>query len=113
MAEKTYKPILIDSVKAAVDIEKQRFIGFDGDYCKNNKKAYGVSDTDTEAGQYAPVAINGILLIKTSEAIAIGDPVTSTNDGKAKKRNDPELVNGYALDAATGADEIIRIARGI
>ena len=44
MANKVYKPLLIDSVKAAVDIEQHRFIGFDGNYCPQGAKALGVSD---------------------------------------------------------------------
>ena len=60
---KTYKPLLIDSIKASVDLEKQRFVGFDGNYCQAGKKALGVIDAETEKEQFAPVAINGILLV--------------------------------------------------
>ncbi|HSA05681.1 MAG TPA: DUF2190 family protein [Candidatus Gastranaerophilales bacterium] len=111
--EKTYKPLLMDSIKAAVDIEKQRFINFNGNYCGDKQKAYGVSDVEMEAGQYAPIALNGILLIKTSGVLAVGDKVTSDAVGKAKKAGDADPLNGYALDAASGADEVIRIAKGI
>ena len=112
MAEKTYKPGLMESVKAAADLEKQRFIGFDGNYCGENLKALGVSDIETEAEQYTPVVINGILLVKTAGAITAGDKVASDANGCAVVYATGEI-NGYALDTAAGADEIIRIVRGI
>lgn len=110
--EKLYKPLLMDSIKAEVNIEKQRFIGFDGNYCNANAKALGVSDVEIEQGQFAPVAINGILLIKTAGAITKGSKVASNANGFAIAYTTGE-VNGFALDEAAGAGEIIRIARGI
>ena len=110
--EKTYKPGITESIKAQTDLNKQRFIGFDGNYCGDKQKALGVSDVSTEAGQFAPVVINGILLIKTGGAISVGNKITSNAEGKAKKAAD-DPINGYALDASAGADEIIRIAKGI
>lgn len=112
MAERLYKPLLMDSIKAAVNIDKQRFIGFDGNYCSENQKALGVSDVEMEQGQFAPVAINGILLIKTAGAITAGSKVASDANGYAVSYTVGE-VNGYAMDDAAGADEVIRIARGI
>lgn len=110
--EKLYKPQLTDSIKAAVNIEKQRFIGFDGNYCANNAKALGVSDVETEAGQFTPVALTGILLVKTAGAITKGSKVASNVNGFAVVHITGEI-NGYALDDATAAGDIIRIARGI
>jgi hypothetical protein len=112
MAERLYKPLLIDTVKAAVNLEKQRFIGFDGNYCGANAKAYGVSDVEIKAGQYAPVALFGILLIQTGGAVTAGTKVTSDATGCAVAYTTGEA-NGYALDTAAGAGEVIRIARGI
>jgi len=110
--EKLYKPLLMDSVKAEENIEKQRFIGFDGRYCGNGEKALGVSDVEIEQGQFAPVAINGILLIKTAGVIVKGSKVASNANGFAIAYTTGE-VNGYSLDDAAGSGEIIRIARGI
>lgn len=112
MNEKSYKPILIDSVKVAEDIVKQRFIGFDGKYCMAGAKAYGVSDVGTDAGQYAPVAISGILLVEAGGPIAAGTAITSDNEGKAVSITGTVDVNGYALDSAT-IGQVIRIVRGI
>jgi hypothetical protein len=111
MVEKLYKPILTDSIKAAVNIDKQRFIGFDGNYCTANIKALGVSDVEIESGQFAPVAINGILLVKTAGTISKGSRVASDANGFAVAYTTGE-VNGYSLDDAISG-EIIRIARGI
>jgi len=112
MTERLYKPLLIDTVKAAVNIDKQRFIGFDGNYCGANAKAYGVSDVEIEAGQYTPIALFGILLVQTGGAITAGTKVASDSSGYAIAHTTGEA-NGYALDSATGSGEIIRIIRGI
>lgn len=111
--ERTYKPLLMESILAQTDIEKQRFIGFDGNYCQAGQKALGVSDVETETGQYTPVAINGILLVKTLGNIAVGARITSNAQGYAATAPGQAETNGYALDAASGAGEVIRIARGI
>lgn len=111
MAEKLYKPLLIDSIKAAVNVEKQRYIGFDGNYCAANAKALGVSDVEIEAGQFAPVAVSGILLVKTAGAITKGSKVASDLNGFAVAFTTGES-NGYSLDDSD-AGETIRIARGI
>ena len=63
MAEKTYKPLLIDSVTALADLKQHRFVGLDGNVCQAGAKAYGVCDVDTDAEQYTPVAVSGILLV--------------------------------------------------
>ena len=39
MAEKLYKPLLIDSLKANVDLPKQIFVDFEGNICSAGKKA--------------------------------------------------------------------------
>lgn len=109
---KLYKPVLIDSTLAATNIEKQRFIGFDGNYCQAGKKALGVSDVEIEKGQLAPVGVLGILLIEAGGAIAQGAKVTSDANGKAVAATTNDEVNGWALDGGT-TGEIIRIARGI
>ena len=113
MAQKLYKPLLIDSIKAQVDLPKQRFVGFDGNICLASKKAFGICDVETEKDQFAPIAVNGILLVESGSAITQGGEVTSDNQGRAIAITASEDVNGYALDAATAAGEIIRIVRGI
>lgn len=112
MTNKTYTPLLIQSVKAAADLEQHRFVGFDGNYCAAGAKAYGVSDVSTAKGQLAPVALFGNLLVIAGGAITAGDAVASDSDGKAIKAEGNAIVNGYALDSGIAGDEI-RIVRGI
>lgn len=112
MTERTYRPLLMTTVKAAASLDKQRFIGFDGNYCGANAKALGVCDVEIESGQYAPVAMLGILLVQTAGAITAGGKVASDASGYAVAFSTGES-NGYALDDAAGAGEVIRIARGI
>ena len=101
---KTYTPILIDSVLAAADLQQKRFVGFDGNCCTAGAKALGVVDVTTEKGQYAPVAVLG--------TIAVGDAIASDGEGRAVKVADSAITNGYAKDAGTEGQEI-RIVRGI
>lgn len=112
MTEKLYKPLLIDSVKAEVDIVKQRFISFDGKYCSAGAKAYGVSDVETDAGQFTPVAIIGVLLVEAGGTINAGSAVTSDANGKAVIATGSDAINGYARDSVT-AGQIAGILRGI
>lgn len=112
MTNRTYTPLLIQSIKAGTDLEQHRFIGFDGNYCAAGVKAYGVSDVPTEKGQLVPVAIFGNLLIEVGGTIAAGDAVTSDANGKAVKAQADDEVNGFALDSGVVGQEI-RIVRGI
>ena len=113
MANKLYKPILIDSVKASENVEQYRFIGFDGKHCGAGQKAYGVCDVSTEKEQYAPVGILGIFLVEAALPITASAIVTSNADGLAVTAEDDDAPNGYALDSASAAGDIIRIVRGI
>ena len=109
---KTYTPILIDSVLAAADLQQKRFVGFDGNCCTAGAKALGVVDVTTEKGQYAPVAVLGTLLVEAGGTIAVGDAIASDGEGRAVKVADSAIANGYAKDAGTEGQEI-RIVRGI
>lgn len=118
MANKTYKPLLIDSIEAQADLTEKTFVGFDGNVCGANEKAYGVVDVATEAGQPAPVGVLGTFLVIAGGAITQGTAITSDANGKAvaiAADDDltPDIINGYALDSATEAGEEIRIIRGV
>lgn len=151
---KTNKPGMVESIVAASNLSKFRFVGFDGNYCAANAKALGVSEVDTNLGEYCPVAVSGIVLIETAGAItagaaivasgtgadagkaaaaanlsvssaitssinagatqvtssaANGEIVTSTSVNTISGSVLSQTINGYALDAAAGAGEIIRI----
>lgn len=112
MTYKLYKPLLIESIKVLADIEQNRFVGFDGNYCANGAKAVGVCDVSTEKEQFAPVAIIGSLLVEAGGTINAGDAVTSDNEGKAIVATDSAAINGYAQDSVTIGQKV-RILRGI
>jgi hypothetical protein len=112
MAEKLYKPLLIDSIKATANLPKQRFVDFNGAICTAGAKAYGICDVETDLGQFAPVGVLGIFLVESGGVVTKG-AVTSDATGKAVNLTTTEAVNGYALDEASADGEIIRIIRGI
>lgn len=133
----TEQPILITSVKAAVDISKNFFVSFDGNLCSADAKALGVCNADTSANNEMPVTVKGIALVYSGGAITQGSAVSSDANGKAVAAANfsvsvpsgttgvtsnaaqpdlteagsvlPQAINGYALDAASGADELIRV----
>lgn len=112
MAIKLYKPLLIDSVEAAENIEQNRFIGFDGKYCQEGAKALGICDVSTEKGQLAPVGVFGIFLVEAAANITTGDEIASDINGKAIKAGRSDSINGYSLDTAQSGT-LIRVVRGI
>ncbi len=112
MANKLYKPILIESIKVTNDIQKQRFIDFEGNICTDGKKAFGVSDADISANEYAPIGVLGTFLIEAGGTITAGDAITSDANGKAITVSETKATNGYALDNASEG-EVFRIIRGI
>lgn len=133
---KTYKSALTESIVAAADVVKNRFAGFDGNYCGADKKALGVFEVDTKTGQMAPVIVYGIALIEAAGTFAAGDKLVSDANGKAVKATAvsvsvpvdttpvlsdaaqptlvvaggvlPQETNGDALDAGT-AGAIVRV----
>ena len=107
---KTEQPVLITSIKAAVDLSssKNLFIDFDGDIWGNGAKALGVLNADTDQNEQAPLTTFGIALVKSGAAVSLGDKLQSNASGKAITFASGDA-NGYALDAATGADELIRV----
>jgi hypothetical protein len=107
---KTEQPILITSITAAADFtnSKNIFIGFDGNICGNGAKALGVLNANTALNEQTPVTSSGIILVLSGAAVSLGDKIQSNASGKAITFASGEA-NGYALDAATGADELIRV----
>jgi len=113
MAQKLYKPLLIDSIKASTNLPKQRFVGFDGGICVAGAKALGICDVETDADQQAPIGVIGILLVEAGGTITQGTAITSDASGRAIVALEAQKINGYAQDAASAEGEIIRIVRGI
>jgi hypothetical protein len=105
---KTEQPILITSIEAKVNLAKNLFIAFDGNICGNGAKALGVCNSESDLGEMTPVSSVGIALVLSGAAVVQGAKIQSDASGKAITFASGEA-NGYALDAATGADELIRI----
>ena len=105
---KTEQPVLITTVTAQADITKNLFIGFDGNLCGAGAKSLGVSNADTDHDEELPVMATGIALVYSGASVSQGDPVESDANAKAIPVSAGEK-NGEALEAATGADELIRI----
>lgn len=134
---KTYSPLLIFSITAAAAIAKNLFVGMDGDVCGANAKALGVADTETASGEQVPVITHGIALCTSGGSFSVGAALVSNSAGKAIAATTlsatvpstgtpvtsssaqpamtiagsvlPQVILGYALDEATGADQTIRI----
>jgi hypothetical protein len=109
---KTHQPILISSITALSDLTANRFIGFDGNPCAAGAKAFGVAEMDAAAGEQATSNSLGIILVEAGAAIAAGAEVEADADARAVTI-DTGISNGWSLDAATSAGDVIRIIRGI
>lgn len=107
---KTEQPILITSIAAAADLSAKQnlFIGFDGAVCGSGVKPLGVLSANTDENEQAPVCCLGIALVYSGAALSAGAKVQSNAAGKAITYSSG-AVAGYVLDAATGADELIRV----
>ncbi|MFH2032170.1 MAG: capsid cement protein [Bacteroidota bacterium] len=134
---KTEQPLLITSILAAANLTKNLFVGFDGALCSANVKPLGVIAADTLSGEQMPVSVSGITLVFSGAAVALGAPVVSNAAGKAITATAvsvtipvaatpvtsdaaqptlviagsvlPQVIAGYAVDSASGADELIRV----
>lgn len=106
---KTEQIILTTSILAADDMpDKSLFIGFNGAICAADAKALGVLADSVLADEQAPVSVSGIALVVAGDVVSIGDAVSSDDSGKAVTASSGEI-NGYALDDASEADELIRV----
>jgi len=104
---KTEQPILITSITAIEDLSKNVFVDFFGSKSTGTDKSLGVCNADTSTGEQAPVVCRGIALVKTSAAISVGAQVLCNNGLASPTGVGP--AEGYALDAASGAGELIRV----
>ncbi len=107
---KTTQPILITSVTAAADLTTATnlFIGFNGSICTNGVKPLGILSASTNIGEQAPVIAKGIAIVLSGAALSAGSKVQSNASGKAITYIAGEAA-GFALDTASGADELIRV----
>lgn len=107
---KTEQPTLITSINAVADhtSSKNKFIGFDGNLCGANAKALGVCNANTAINNQMPVMAKGIALVLSGAAVSVGAKIASDANAKAVTYSTGEH-NGFTLDSASGADELIRV----
>lgn len=107
---KTEQPVLITSVRCTntFGIFKNRFVHFDGNLGREGQKSLGVCNADSSFNEMMPVMAKGIALVITADVIDLGAPVETFDDGTATTLVGGHL-EGYALDEATGAGELIRV----
>jgi hypothetical protein len=79
------------------------YVAADGD------DAIGVTYGAADAGKMVTVQIDGIAMVKANEAITAGAAVSSDTAGEAIPADAGEARLGYALEAASGAGEIISV----
>ena len=105
----TQQEVLTTSVKAPVDLSKNLFVDFDGSIPLAGTKTLGVVQADTAAGNQAPIMAEGIAIVLSGSVVNAKDKITTDAEGKAVPVVDTQAVNGYALDTASGADQLIRV----
>lgn len=109
---KTQQIVLTTSILALADLSRFRLVGFDGGVCAAGAKALGPCEVTASAGEQAPVNMTGALLVEAGGAITVGAEVESDASGRAIAKT-TGISNGWAMDAAAAAGDVIRVARGI
>ena len=71
--------------------------------------AIGVAIGAADAAKMVTVQTDGIAMVKAGAAVAQGAVVTSADDGEAVTATTGDYQHGYALEAASGAGEIISV----
>lgn len=71
--------------------------------------AIGVRQNNPKAGEATTIVRTGIVFVEASEAIAIGDPISTTVNGRAQVAAGGESVLGMAMTAAGGAGELCSV----
>lgn len=103
ISDKTYQPVQLITIKADEDLPAFRFVDFTGKLCQEEALALGVTEVDWLDGAYASVVTLGTIVIEMDSAVAVGEPVTSSLEGKGKKAEGTVPINGIALDSCTSA----------
>lgn len=104
----TEKPVLIDSITAAADLTRHRFVSYAGAVATAGAVVLGVANTDANDTEQVPVMVIGIAIVTAGAAIALAAPLEVGTAGKAITRTTNKLV-GYAMDAASQDGDLIRV----
>ncbi|MFY8162377.1 MAG: hypothetical protein ACOVNU_13670 [Candidatus Kapaibacteriota bacterium] len=104
MAKSTsFSPIQVISLVASSELVEHRFIGFNGAPTADSDAVLGVTYLNTKVNDIAPVITLGTAIIESSEAIAVGDYISTTIDGKAKVTEEGDKANGRAITSTSGS----------
>lgn len=118
---KTEQPILITSIqnKYGATIVSGHFVTYSGSLgnsSEDNNQIIGVCNAETDDLEYMPVVVSGIALVLSGGLINAGSKVyTDGGPAYAISFTDPptaaelQQVVGMAVDAAAGANELIRV----
>lgn len=98
------------SIQATTAVTKKRFVTHAGAQAGAAVAALGVAGDNVAAGEWLPVKGRGWLVVTSGGAIAVGAQVESDANGKAVTLA-AGVALGRAIDAATAADQDIRIER--
>lgn len=109
---KTKKPVLTETVIATGTVVKNRLVAYTGKQAKAGEAAIGVAVYDADAGDSLAVDALGVVLAETGGTVAAGDALAADAQGCVIKHSSTGVIVGRAIDAATGANETIRIKIG-
>lgn len=107
-----HNPGNIVTVIAPATVEQYTFLNFAGAQAGAGAKSFGVTmDGTTYANEPVGIAIDGVVLVKTGGAIAVGAAVASDASGRAitLPGTGTPAINGYAVEEATAANQYIAI----
>lgn len=107
----TEQPILITSIqcKEPGGIIKNRFINFEGVFGAEGVKSLGVVNADTNQGEMTPVTVQGIAIVQVAFPVTVGQAIQVFDDGTAAPHTVGNPIEGYAMDTASAAYQLIRI----
>ena len=107
------------TLNASTAVPWHRFVKVDNNggatlATKANDAIVGISYVDAKATQPLSIVGAGLPMVEASEAIAAGDMVVPTTDGKAAKATAPTDTNArtagfFAITSATAAGDLITI----
>lgn len=108
MEKLTYPGIRIP-VTAGEALAKERLVGADGSYPSAGGVVLGATEIAAASGDSTGLVINGIVKVTSAAAVTVGAQVKTDAAGKVLPQGGSGVIVGTAIDAASDADESIRI----
>lgn len=103
------RPLLLLTRTAGAALSANRFHTFAGAYPAAGAAAFGVTDVDAAIGDAFASKVIGTAKITSGGAFAAGDDLKSDASGKAVVQGGTGVILATALQAATGADQIVEV----